>query len=130
VTPLVGSQTVRVRDLPGGSQIVAAIPAGTVVQVLFGRSVVDGIEWLQIRLPSGRVGWVAGYLLTLDLLVGAGWFRDLVLGLPFGDVYLHNPGRLRYLIVLVVPVLGALGLQSFLDRLPAGREAADGRNKG
>ena len=67
---------------------------------------------------------VAGYLLTLDLLVGAGWFRDLVLGLPFGDVYLHNPGRLRYLIVLVVPVLGALGLQSFLDRLPAGREAA------
>lgn len=65
-----------------------------------------------------------GYVLTIDPLVGAEWFRDLVLRLPFGDVYLHNPGRLRYLILLVVPVLGALGLQSFMDRLPAGREAA------
>ena len=35
---------------------------------------------------------VVAYLLTLSLLVGAGWFRALVLRLPFGDVYLHNPG--------------------------------------
>ena len=63
------------------------------------------------------------YLLTLNLFVGAAWFRDLVLRLPFGDVYLHNPGRLRYVALLVVPVLGALGLQSFMDRLPSWREA-------
>jgi hypothetical protein len=63
------------------------------------------------------------YLLTLNLFVGAAWFRDLVLKLPFGDVYLHNPGRLRYVALLVVPVLGALGLQSFMDRLPSRREA-------
>jgi hypothetical protein len=66
---------------------------------------------------------IGAHLLTLNLFVGAGWFRNLVLGLPFGDVYLHNPGRLRYVAVLILPVLGALGLQSFMDRLPSGREA-------
>jgi hypothetical protein len=65
----------------------------------------------------------AAYLLTLNLFVGAEWFRDLVLRLPFGDVYLHNPGRLRYVALPILPVLGALGLQSFMDRLPSGREA-------
>jgi len=69
------------------------------------------------------VGGVA-YVLTLNLFVGAGWFRDLVLRLPYGDVYLHNPGRLRYLVLLVAPVLGAIGLQGFLERLPSRREAA------
>jgi hypothetical protein len=63
------------------------------------------------------------YVLMLNLLVGSSWFRDLVLRLPFGDVYLHNPGRLRYAAVLIVPALGALGLQSFMDRLPSRREA-------
>ena len=69
------------------------------------------------------VGGVA-YALTLDLFVGAGWFRNLVLRLPYGDVYLHNPGRLRYVVLLVAPVLGAIGLQGFLERLPSRREAA------
>ncbi len=64
-----------------------------------------------------------GYLLTLSILVGAGWFRSLVLALPFGDVYLHNPGRLRYLAFLVVPILGAVGVQALFDRRPPFREA-------
>jgi hypothetical protein len=59
---------------------------------------------------------VLTYLLTLDLFVGAGWFRSIALHLPFGDIYLHNPGRLRYLWLLVIPVLGALGVQGFLER--------------
>jgi hypothetical protein len=58
---------------------------------------------------------LVAYLLTLTLFVGAGWFRALVLHLPFGDVYLHNPGRLRYAAYVAVPILGALGVQSFLD---------------
>ncbi len=62
---------------------------------------------------------VVGYLLTLTLVVGAGWFRAMVLRIPFGDVLLHNPGRLRYLAFLVVPVLGAIGVQSLLDRRPS-----------
>ncbi|MGH2635445.1 MAG: YfhO family protein [Actinomycetota bacterium] len=67
---------------------------------------------------------VVAYLLTLTLLVGAGWFRALVLALPFGDVYLHNPGRLRYVAFLVVPTLGAIGIQSLLDRRPSFAETA------
>ena len=67
---------------------------------------------------------VVAYLFTLTLLVGAAWFRNLLLRLPFGDVYLHNPGRLRYLMLLVVPVLGAVGIQSFLERRPPLREGA------
>ncbi len=68
------------------------------------------------------VGAVA-YVLTLNLFVGAEWFRNSILRLPFGDVYLHNPGRLRYVALITAPALGALGLQSFIDRLPSGREA-------
>jgi hypothetical protein len=63
----------------------------------------------------GVVGLVA-YLLTLNLFVGSGWFQSLVLRMPFGDVYLHNPGRLRYLLVLVMPIVGAVGLQGLLER--------------
>jgi len=64
-----------------------------------------------------------GYLLTVTLFVGARWFRALVLEVPFGDVYLHNPGRLRYLALLIAPALGAIGIQGLLDRLPSFREA-------
>lgn len=67
---------------------------------------------------------IAAYLLTLSLFVGAAWFRNLLLRLPFGDVYLHNPGRLRYLILLLVPLLGAVGIQGFLDQRPSLREGA------
>jgi hypothetical protein len=63
------------------------------------------------------------YLLTNTLLVGAGWFRSFALSLPFGDVYLHNPSRLRYLAFLIVPALGAIGIQWFLDHRPAFGEA-------
>src|SRR5205823_2720902 len=37
------------------------------------------------------------YLLMMNALLTAGWFRTAVLKIPFGDVYLHNPGRFRYL---------------------------------
>ena len=66
---------------------------------------------------------VLAYLLTNTVLVGAGWFRSLALSLPFGDVYLHNPSRLRYLAYLIVPALGAVGIQWFLDHRPGFGEA-------
>jgi len=59
------------------------------------------------------------YLLTNTLLVGADWFRSFALSLPYGDVYLHNPSRLRYLAFLIVPALGAVGIQWVLDQRPA-----------
>ena len=67
VSDRVGSQLVRVHTAPNGAVMIAAIPAGTVVQVLFGSAVVDGVEWLPVRLSPGRAGWVAGYLLTITV---------------------------------------------------------------
>jgi hypothetical protein len=58
----------------------------------------------------------AAYVLTWPALVTAEWFRAIVLQIPFGDVYLHNPGRLRYVAVLAIPVLAAAGLQGLIDR--------------
>jgi hypothetical protein len=60
------------------------------------------------------------WLLMLDAVVTAPVVRDLVLRIPFGDVYLHNPGRMRYLAVIAIPVLGAIGIQGLRDApLPA-----------
>ena len=66
---------------------------------------------------------LAAYVLTSSFLVGAGWFRSLMLAIPFGDVYLHNPGRLRYVVVLALPILAAAGIQGLVER-PLGRRAA------
>jgi hypothetical protein len=55
------------------------------------------------------------WILMLNAVVAAGWFRALMTHLPFGDVYLHNPGRLRYLACLALPILGAVGLQGLRD---------------
>ncbi|MGA9161247.1 MAG: hypothetical protein WB297_10355, partial [Actinomycetota bacterium] len=79
-----------------------------------------GRRYLVVALAV--VGVVA-YLLTNTVLVGAGWFRSFVLTLPFGDVYLHNPSRLRYLAFLIVPALGALGIQWLLEERPGFADA-------
>jgi Bacterial membrane protein YfhO len=81
---------------------------------------IPGALWARGRprtlaVTFGVAGLLA-YLLTIDALVGREWFRNAVMDLPLGDVYLHNPGRLRYLIILVAPVLGAVGLQALMDR--------------
>ena len=55
------------------------------------------------------------WVLMLDAVVTAPWIRDVFLRIPFGDVYLHNPGRMRYLAVIAVPVLGAVGIQGLRD---------------
>ena len=58
------------------------------------------------------------YALTLNVLVTAAWFRSAVLDLPYGDVYLHNPGRLRYVWMVAAPVLGAVGLEGLTENVP------------
>ena len=67
---------------------------------------------------------IAGYVLTSPLLVGARWFRSIVLEIPLGDVYLHNPGRLRYVAVLAIPILAAAGLHGLTERPLSTRAAA------
>ncbi len=63
------------------------------------------------------------WILMLDAVVTAPLVRDIFLRIPFGDVYLHNPGRMRYLAVIAVPVLGAVGLQGLRDDPLAPRHA-------
>ncbi len=60
----------------------------------------------------------------LDAVVTNSLVRAVVLRIPFGDVYLHNPGRLRYLAVLAVPMLGAVGIQGLRDEPLDARRAA------
>jgi len=64
------------------------------------------------------------WLLMLDAVVTATPVRDLFLRIPFGDVFLHNPGRMRYLAVIAVPVLGAIGIQGLRDDPLEPRRAA------
>jgi hypothetical protein len=59
----------------------------------------------------------------LDAVVTAGWFRSLLLRVPFGDVYLHNPGRMRYLAIIAIPILGAIGIQGLRDDPMSARRA-------
>lgn len=60
----------------------------------------------------------------LDEVIGTGWVRSLLLNVPYGDVYLHNPGRMRYVAILAVPVLGAVGIQGLRDAPMPWRRAA------
>jgi hypothetical protein len=62
------------------------------------------------------VSFAITYVLMTNALVTADWFRTIALKLPFGDVYLHNPGRLRYLSMIALAALGAIGLQGLRDR--------------
>ena len=68
-------------------------------------------------------GWLLTYVLMLNVVVTNSAFRWLLLHVPFGDVYLHNVGRLRYLSMISLPILGAVGLQGLFDRAMARRTA-------
>jgi hypothetical protein len=63
VVPLADSQTARVRDLPNGEKLVAAVAGGTHLQVLFGQAVIDDIEWIEVRLDTLQTGWIARSLI-------------------------------------------------------------------
>jgi hypothetical protein len=54
----------RLRDAPGG-HVVGALLRGTLVEVLDGREVQDGVTWVEVRDPSGLTGWMAEDLLQI-----------------------------------------------------------------
>lgn len=51
---------------------------------------------------------------VLSLPVVARFLAPLVLRIPYGDVYLHAPSRLRYGLLLAIPVLAAAGVDAWL----------------
>ena len=75
-------------------------------------------RWLFWALASAGV---VTYAMTLDFFVGARWFRELVLRIPFGDVYIHNPSRFRQLALLLVPALAALAIDGLIREPPPRR---------
>jgi hypothetical protein len=56
------------------------------------------------------------WVLMLNGVVTAPGFRDLMDRIPFGDTYIHNPGRLRHLAVIALPTLAAVGLHGMIER--------------
>jgi hypothetical protein len=54
----------RLRAAPNGA-VVGSVPDDEQVQVLQGREFVDGISWIQIRVPDGQVGWIAESLVEI-----------------------------------------------------------------
>jgi uncharacterized hydrophobic protein (TIGR00271 family) len=66
VTPVVyaviggtGRRGANLRRAPGLAAVVAALPDGTVVQLVGGRADADAFTWIEVAGPDGRVGWVA-----------------------------------------------------------------------
>jgi uncharacterized hydrophobic protein (TIGR00271 family) len=52
-----GGRGVYVFDAPAG-KVIGSLPEGSPIYILYQRTVVNGQEWLEIRLPDGQVGWV------------------------------------------------------------------------
>jgi hypothetical protein len=103
---------------------------GATPRAYAGATILLGVP-LALRARRRRVlVWAFGgalvltWVLMLDAVITIAWVRDLVLRVPFGDVYLHNPGRMRYLAVIAVPVLGAVGIQGLRDEPLEPRRAA------
>ncbi|MCC7358912.1 MAG: hypothetical protein IT317_05515 [Anaerolineales bacterium] len=64
ITDKIGTLTARVRDVPDGAEVIAALPAEASVQVLYGSQVVNQVEWVPVRVGGGRSGWIARFLLV------------------------------------------------------------------
>ncbi len=55
----------RLRQSPGGP-VIATLRDGEQLEVLYGMQVIDGLVWVEVRDPEGRVGWIpALYLQTI-----------------------------------------------------------------
>lgn len=65
---------------------------------------------------------VVSYLAGLAPVARA--LKPLVVNLPFGEFYLHGPGRFEYALVLALPVLGALGVEAWRRAASTGERVA------
>jgi hypothetical protein len=59
-----GGRGLRLHWTPAG-QLAGVLTEGTRVQLLNEREEAYGLEWVKVRDPEGRVGWVAARYLTV-----------------------------------------------------------------
>ena len=52
------------RRHPGLSAVVAALPDGEIVELLGNRVTMDRLEWVEVSISDGRVGWIAEDLIV------------------------------------------------------------------
>lgn len=61
-----GAANGRVRNAPNGDTVIAVLPAGTEVYMLFNQVTVDGVVWVEIQVVNDTVtGWMADFLLEI-----------------------------------------------------------------
>jgi hypothetical protein len=65
----------------------------------------------------GRIAWSFAAFGVVSYLLSTGIMAPVARHLPFGDVYLHAPGRFSIGVVLAVAVLAGLGAGAFSPRL-------------
>lgn len=121
---------------PGGIELRALNPkatGGLAWPLRFGTSPGAYLGATALGLSIVALGWrrhrdmagsmaafgIISYVLPLPGLARA--LAPAVRHLPFGDVYLHAPARFRYGLLLVVPVLAAVGADAWKERGPLGR---------
>jgi hypothetical protein len=77
-----------------------------------------------VAFASRRFRWPAigfaalaavGWMLNLDRLIAAIHVRRLALSLGIGELWLRDPSRFRYLVMIAFTILAAYGLQAWLD---------------
>ena len=71
----------------------------------------------RFRWPAVAFGALAavGWMLNLDRLIAAVHVRRLALSLGIGELWLRDPSRFRYLLLLAFTILAGYGLQAWLD---------------
>jgi uncharacterized hydrophobic protein (TIGR00271 family) len=55
---IVSLPPMQLRQSPGGPEIGPVLRNGALLTVLYGYQIVDGLKWVEVMDPEGRVGWV------------------------------------------------------------------------
>ena len=55
----------RLRQWPEGPAIGPPLREGTLLIVLYGREVVNGLVWVEVQDAEGRIGWIPETYLTI-----------------------------------------------------------------
>jgi hypothetical protein len=75
------------------------------------------------RLPAAAFGvaGLLGWFLNLDVVIRQSWVRRAATGSGLGELWLRDPSRFRYLVVVAFAALAGYGAQAWFD-LPAIRD--------